>query len=62
VDARIETLEVKVAFQEHLLGELDQVIRQLRDELDAMRDELYTVREQVQRMELSPENAPPPHY
>jgi len=60
--ARMEALEVKVAFQEHLLGELDDVIRSLRDEIDGLRLDLKTVREEVQQLAPAPENTKPPHY
>lgn len=61
-DARITDLEVKVAFQEKLLGELDEVIRSMRDEIDHLRDELRRFEER-----LPPEAGPtpdekPPHY
>jgi len=60
--SRMETLEVKVAFQEHLLGELDEVIRALRDELDTLRADLRSVRDEVKQLSPEPEDAKPPHY
>jgi uncharacterized coiled-coil protein SlyX len=37
LEDRVVELEVRVAFQEKLLGDLDDVLRALRDELDALR-------------------------
>lgn len=62
MESRVEALEVKVAFQEHLLAELDEVLRAQRDELDAVRRELREVRAQVSQLSPDPEDAPPPHY
>ena len=59
---RIEALEIKVAFQEHLLAELDDVLRALRDEVERLRRDVGSVKEQVDAMQPAPENAPPPHY
>jgi len=59
---RVETLEVKVAFQEHLLGELDDVLRSLRDELDQVRGELSSMHEEMKQLSPAPENSKPPHY
>ena len=59
---RVEDLEVKVAFQEHLVAELDEVIRLLRDELDALRKDHDETRAQVTALAPEPENTKPPHY
>ena len=54
-------LEVKVAFQEHLLGELDTVIQQMRAQIEQLQREVRSIREQ---QELGPEDPDqkPPHY
>lgn len=62
MDDRVERLEVKVAFQEHELAQLDEVIQRLHAELDELRREIGTVKAQVDKLEPSPENAKPPHY
>jgi len=53
-------LEVRCAFQEKLLGELDGVVRELRDELDALRAIVVQLQGQVALQPL--EDAPPPHW
>lgn len=62
MENRIEALEVKVSFQEHLLGELDDVIRALRGEIDTLRRDLGDARAQLDKLNPDPENEPPPHY
>ncbi len=59
---RFESLEVKIAFLEHGLAELDEVIRAVRDDLEVTRRELVALREQ--QASLLPEviDEKPPHY
>ena len=59
--ARITELEVKVAFQEHQLAELDDVIRQLRDQLDTLTREVSELREQMPETDEEKWQKPP-HY
>jgi uncharacterized coiled-coil protein SlyX len=60
VEERLTEMEVLYAFQEKRIGELDEVIRQLRAEVDQLRADLV----QVQRhLSSAPtEDAPPPHW
>ncbi|NCG18957.1 MAG: hypothetical protein GWP91_08095 [Rhodobacterales bacterium] len=59
---RITELEVKVAFQEHQLSELDGVIQTLRHELDGLRRDVQEIREQGEDSESADPHQPPPHY
>jgi uncharacterized coiled-coil protein SlyX len=59
---RIEDLEVKVAFQEHTIAELDEVIRGLRDDLDRAFLELKQLRDQVADQAEEIVDEKPPHY
>jgi uncharacterized coiled-coil protein SlyX len=61
-DDRITTLEVKVAFQEKLLSDLDDVIRAMRDDLDTLRKELQVVAGRLPPPEEPVVDEKPPHY
>ena len=58
---RMDALEVKVAFQEHTIAQLDEVVQELRSEVEALRREVAELREQ---QSLGPEDPDqkPPHY
>lgn len=60
---RVDELEVKVAFVEARLLDLDDVVRELADQLAALRHEVESLRERVEAEDLTgtaPEK--PPHY
>ncbi len=62
---RIEDLEVRFAFQDETIQQLDSVVQEQAHEIERLRNELSTVREQLKDT-LGPE-APleeqvPPHY
>ena len=59
---RIEDLEVKVAFQEHTIAELDGVIQKLRTELEDLRSEVAKTRSELLSRLPPAEDAPPPHW
>lgn len=48
MESRFENLEVKVAFLEKSLEELDEVVRDLSDELAESRSEIKWLRERVE--------------
>ncbi len=69
VDARLDRLteqvidlEVKVAFQEKLLHDLDGVLRELFGEVEALGRAVSTVSEQLAQLQPETTDAPPPHY
>lgn len=65
IDAeRIEDLEVKLAFQDKLIRELDALVRTFGDRLDAAERELKQLKASIQSPEggMGPGNEPPPHY
>ena len=59
---RIEDLEVKVSYQEHLLSELNEVIVEMRDEIERLRSDLTAVAEQVNEGTGDLPGEKPPHY
>lgn len=62
MEDRVEALEVKVAFQEHTITQLDEVVRQLADELERVRRELTELREEHAASLEPPIDEKPPHY
>ena len=61
---RLEDLEVKVAFQDRLIRELDALVRTFGDRLDEVNRELAQLKAGMRSPEgaLGPANEPPPHY
>lgn len=59
---RIEDLEVKVAFQEKGLADLDEVVRRLRDEVEALRTEVDALRAAVRPGAAETVDEKPPHW
>jgi SlyX protein len=61
---RVEDLEVKLAFQDKLIRELDALVRTFGDRLDAAEREIKKLEEGLRSPEpvLGPANEPPPHY
>lgn len=61
MDDRLIELEVKVAFQENLLGELDGVIQQLRRQIELLQREVEELKESREESGDEPYEKPP-HY
>lgn len=65
-DQRLEALEVKIAFQEKLLADLDDVVQAMRDQIEAVERALTSLTEEVQRdrsdTPATLEDEVPPHY
>ncbi len=65
-DDRMMNLEIKLAFVEKLVGDLDDVIREMSGHLEEVRGELKTLRERVNdegNQTASPTDIElPPHY
>jgi len=61
---RVEDLEVKLAFQDKLIRELDTLVRTFGDRLDAAQREVEALKQSVRSPEPAPgpSNEPPPHY
>ena len=60
MDDRIVDLEIKLAYQERLIAELDALVRAFGERLDKTERELKDL---VSRSApVGPANEPPPHY
>lgn len=60
MEERLVDLEVRIAFLERHLEELDAVVRAIRDEVDRMRQDLRDLRSEGQAEATAWEK--PPHY
>lgn len=64
---RVENLEMKLAFQDSIIEELDQQVIKLNDLLAEQQDQLRLLISKLQTVEPSnmanqAEESPPPHY
>ncbi len=62
---RLDDLEVRYAFQEETIRQLDEVIRDMSTQVERLKSELKSVREQLKETlgpEAPPEEQVPPHY
>jgi len=63
---RVEEIEIKYAFQEDLLRQLDEVMKSQANQIDALKRELISLKEQIkqggQGEPNSLEEEKPPHY
>lgn len=62
-DDRLVQLETRIAYQDHLLANLDEVVREFSHRVQQLERELQSLRESVNSSgETGPANDPPPHY
>jgi uncharacterized coiled-coil protein SlyX len=64
IEERCEDLEIKLAFQDKLVRELDELVRALAERLVAAERELKTLKDAIvsPANPLGGANEPPPHY
>jgi SlyX protein len=67
MESRVIELESKLAFQEHMINELNDVITDQQKQLDQLREEQQLLNQRLQSIsESSPvsneKEPPPPHY
>ena len=63
LEARVVDLEVKLAFQDRTIEELDTVVREFTEKMEAMSHDLELMRRSLSDMrETGPANEKPPHY
>ena len=61
-EERVTNLEVKLAFAERRIDELDDVVRSVSETVDLLTKEVARLRTLVDREELPPGNVKPPHF
>ena len=61
MDERIIELETRVAYQEKLLCDLDEVVQTFAKRVERVEQRLRGL-ESTQLDEMEPHNTPPPHY
>lgn len=62
---RLDDLEVRYAFQDETIRQLDEVIQDMSTQMERLKNELKSVREQLKETlgpEAPPEEQVPPHY
>lgn len=59
---RIVELEIRASYQEKLIDQLDEVVRELATRLERLERELVQLKESVEPPDVGPANDPPPHY
>ena len=63
IEARVIELEVKLTYQDRLIAELNEVVIELRAEVERLAAKARRFEDQLAAgMPEDPENAPPPHY
>ena len=66
MDKRLEALEIKLSYQEHLIQELNEVVITQQNQVDKLEKSIHQIREHLsggQGQQSAPENeSPPPHY
>jgi len=61
-ESRIVNLEVRAAFQDKLIGELNEVVREFAQRVERLERELKELREGADAPDIGPANERPPHY
>ena len=61
---RIVDLEIKLAYQDRVIRELDALVRAFGERLDRTERELKTIKDAMvsPAVPLGPQSEPPPHY
>jgi len=66
METRMEALETKISYQEHLIQELNEVVISQQNQVDKLEKTLQELKNYLRHAEAgqsSPEQeAPPPHY
>ena len=61
-EQRIVDLEVRAAFQDKLLTELDEVVREFSARVESLESLVKDLQASANAAPIGPANDPPPHY
>ena len=59
---RMSDLESRVAYQDKLLGDLDDVVRQFSNRVERLQRHITELQDSVGSQEIGPGDDKPPHY
>lgn len=62
LEQRIVDLEVRAAFQDKLIGELDEIIREFSTRVESLESLLKDLKGSANATLSGPADDPPPHY
>lgn len=62
MEDKIVDLEVRIAYQDKLIAELDGVVVEFTKRLQLLERQVAELRESAAEREVGPSDEPPPHY
>jgi len=67
MEERIIELETKISYQDHIIGELNDVVTSQQKQIDRLEKQMHRMQEHLKALTGSglarhDEEAPPPHY
>jgi SlyX protein len=62
MDERLVELEVRIAYQDKLIAELDEVVRTFASRVEVLERQLGELRDSMDTENIGPGDEPPPHY
>ena len=63
IDEQLMRLQTRIAYQDHLLATLDEVVREFAARVQTLEREMRLLRSSMGRADdTGPANDPPPHY
>lgn len=61
-ESRIHEMEVRLSYQDHLLSELDGVVRGFAMRVERLERQLTVLKDSIGSLEVGSGNEKPPHY
>ena len=62
LEERIVDLEVRTAYQDKLIAELDEVLREFSTRVESLESLLKDLKDSANAAPIGPPDDPPPHY